>query len=127
MMMRFTAAVLSALFGLVLYISPVSAADYSALSTEELANMRGTLQNATEEERKAFQNEWQKRTQNMTQEERQKYLGKPEGAGQGAMMQNREMMQERMKERIQKRDMLPQRGNGMGSGRMGSGRGGGRR
>ena len=59
------------------------AADYSGYSNEELSKMRGTLQNATEQERQQFRSEWQSRLQNMTQEERQLYMGRPENAGQG--------------------------------------------
>lgn len=113
----------SAMLGVSMLASSAFAADYSNISTEELSKMRGTMQNATVEERNTFQNEWQKRVQNITQEERQKYAGKPENAGQ--MMQNREKMQERMKERMQERDTMQQRGNSMG-GRMGQGFGGGR-
>ena len=54
------------------------AEDYSQYTTEELANMRGTLQDASQEERDAFRAEWQKRLQNMTREERQKYVGRPD-------------------------------------------------
>ncbi|MBN2653995.1 MAG: DUF1104 domain-containing protein [Nitrospirae bacterium] len=64
--------------------SALFAADYSTMSTEELASMRGKMQNATVQERSAFQNEWQKRVQTMSAEDRQKYLGRPQGAGQGA-------------------------------------------
>jgi hypothetical protein len=67
-------------------------ADYSRYTTEELSNMRGTMQNATNEERETFRAEWQKRLQNMTQEERQEYMGNPakKGPGSGAgMMQNK--------------------------------------
>lgn len=107
-----------AIFGVSILASFAFAANYSNISTEELSKMRGTMQNATVEERNAFQNEWQKRIQNMTQEEKQKYIGKPENAGQSNMMQNHEMMQER--------NTMQQRGSGMGSGKMGSGFGGGR-
>ena len=74
-----------AIIGSILLISTVFAVDYSTMSTEELARLKGTMQNATVEERNAFRQEWQKRIQNMTQEERQKYLGNPQGAGQGQM------------------------------------------
>lgn len=67
----------------ILSASMAYGADYSSMSTEELAALRGKMQNATVQERSAFQNEWQKRIQTMTTEERQKYLGKPQGAGQG--------------------------------------------
>ena len=56
------------------------AADYSQCTTEELANMRGTMQDASEEERDTFRAEWQKRLQEMTREERHKYVGKPDNA-----------------------------------------------
>lgn len=58
----------------------VFAEDYSKYTTEELANMRGTLQNASQEERDAFRAEWQKRLQDMTPEDRQEYTGRPENA-----------------------------------------------
>lgn len=74
---------LIAILVLTMFISSVYAVDYSTMSTEELAKMRGTMQNATVQERNAFQKEWQKRIQNMTQEERQKYLGRPDNAGTG--------------------------------------------
>lgn len=98
------------------------AADYSKYTTEELDSMRGTLQDASEEERDAFRDEWQKRVQDMTPEERQKYTGRPDNAqsqpGAG---------------RIQGRGNAQDRGGygkgmGRGSGRgFGKGRGGGRR
>ena len=59
-------------------------ADYSSYSTQELAAMRGTLRNASPEERAAFRQEWQKRMQNMTPEERAQYMNSaPRGRGQG--------------------------------------------
>lgn len=74
----------TALFGAVLLTASLAfGADYSSMSTEELASMRGKMQTATVQERSAFQQEWQKRIQTMTPEERQKYLGKPQGSGQG--------------------------------------------
>ena len=39
------------------------AVDYSSYSTEELSAMRGTLRNASAEERNAFRQEWQSRMQ----------------------------------------------------------------
>lgn len=54
------------------------AGDYSKYTTEELANMRDTLQDASEEERDAFRDEWQQRVQDMTPEERQKYVDRPD-------------------------------------------------
>ncbi len=71
----------------------IMAADYSQYSTEELSNMRGTMQTVSAEERETFRTEWQKRILNMTQEERQTYMGKPGKAGQGQMMKQRGMNQ----------------------------------
>lgn len=94
------------------------AADYSQYTTEELANMRGTLQDASPDDRDAFRAEWQKRLQNMTSEEKQKYIGKSDdeecqpGAGR---MQGSGNAQDRG-------------GYGKGAGRgFGKGRRGGRR
>ena len=58
------------------------AADYTGMATDELAGMRGTLQEATSEERSVFQQEWQKRMQEMTPEERQQYTKRPANAAQ---------------------------------------------
>jgi hypothetical protein len=92
------------------------AADYSQYTTEELENMRGTMQDASREEREAFRTEWQKRVQNMTPDERQKYMGRPDKSesqwGKG-MMKSRGGYG---------------KGMGRGSGRgSGGGMGGGRR
>lgn len=65
-----------ALIGLSLIVTPVWAADYSSMPTEELSNLRGTMRNATEEEHTAFQQEWQSRVQQMPTDERQQYMGK---------------------------------------------------
>jgi hypothetical protein len=56
------------------------AEDYSHYTTEELANMRGILQDASQEERDAFKAEWLRRLQNMTSKEKQKYTGRPNNA-----------------------------------------------
>jgi len=70
------------LLGLGILITPAWAMDYSSMSTEEMAKMRGTNQNLSPEEHAAFQKEWQNRMRKMSQTERQKYLGKPENAPQ---------------------------------------------
>ncbi|MFA7384058.1 MAG: DUF1104 domain-containing protein [Desulfurivibrionaceae bacterium] len=57
-----------------------AATDYHAMSNEELAAKRGSMKEATVEERNAFQNEWQSRVQKMSPEERQKAVGQPENA-----------------------------------------------
>jgi len=93
--------VAGALFVLFISGSAFAVTDYSAMTTEELSALRGTLYNATQEERNAFRTEWQKRVQQMTQEEREKYLSSGPGNGAG------------------RRD-----GTGLGNG-SGSGKGGG--
>lgn len=61
-----------------LLTSPLArGADYSRMSTADLAAMRSTMQNATVEERRAFQQEWQRRVRLMTPDERRQYLGPP--------------------------------------------------
>ncbi len=65
---------------------PALAADYSAMSNQELSALRGTMRTATEQEREAFRQEWQKRIQAMTPEEAESYRGRPANApadGQG--------------------------------------------
>lgn len=74
---------LGMLIGCALFLSsalPAFAADYSMMPTDELARLRGTMQNAPIEERQAFQNEWQRRVRAMTPGEQQRYLGRPEWA-----------------------------------------------
>jgi hypothetical protein len=56
--------------GILIAPSYLMAADYSTYTTEQLSEMRGTMQNATAEERNAFRNEWQSRMQAATPEER---------------------------------------------------------
>lgn len=68
------------LLGLGILVIPAWAADYSTMSTEELAEMRGTNQDLPAEERAEFQKEWQKRVREMSRAEQQKYTGKPEDA-----------------------------------------------
>lgn len=68
-------------------------ADYSAMSTEELINLRGTL---PVNERASFREELQKRVKDMSVEDKQKYnlgrglggQGKGRGLGQGRMLQD---------------------------------------
>jgi len=57
-------------------VSPAWAVtDYSGMTTEELSQLRGTLRNATPEEREAFRSVWQERVRNMSTEEMQRYIG----------------------------------------------------
>lgn len=78
---------------LMIGITPAWGVDFSTYTNEELASMRGTMRNATSEERTAFRGEWQERLQAMTPEERQQYSGRPanapadgSGSGQGRGM-----------------------------------------
>ncbi len=91
--MSFKKSIAGIVLGVSLIASAAFAVDYSKMSTVELSEMRGTMQNVTVEGRNAFRQEWQNRIQAMTQEEKQKYLGKPENAGQGMMKQDRDSMQ----------------------------------
>jgi hypothetical protein len=75
------------MLALALMATPVLAADeatidnvYSSYSTEELAAMRGTLRDATVEERTMFQTEWQSRVLEMDATTRQEYMGRPANA-----------------------------------------------
>ncbi len=65
-----------ALIGLSLIVTPVWAADYSSMTTEELSSLRGTMRETSQEEHTAFQQEWQNRVQQMPADERQQYMGK---------------------------------------------------
>lgn len=65
------------------------AADYASMTTQELAALRGTLYNATAEERAAFRTEWRKRVAEMTQEERQTYSMSGPADGTGRQLGNR--------------------------------------
>ena len=71
-----------ALLGALMLVTPVLAADYSSMTTEELAALRGTQRNATVQEQEAFKQEWQGRVQQMSPEERQQFAGKPANAAQ---------------------------------------------
>ncbi len=65
---------------------PAFAADYAAMSNEELSALRGTMGSATDQERQAFRQEWQKRVRSMAPEEAARYRGRPANApaeGQG--------------------------------------------
>ena len=55
------------------------AADYKSMSTEELSNLRGTMQSAPQAERDAFHAEWTSRLEQMTPSERQDYMGPGKG------------------------------------------------
>lgn len=81
--MRNMMLVVIAAAGLLLACPSVQAADYSQMSTAELAGMRDTMQKAPEKERRAFQEEWERRVRMMTTAERRQYLGPPAEAQEG--------------------------------------------
>ena len=57
-------------------VSPsVWAKDYKTMSTEELRNLRGTMQSASQTERHAYNNEMLGRLEQMTPAERQDFMG----------------------------------------------------
>jgi hypothetical protein len=76
-------------------------AEYRQMTTQELSDLRGTMYNASQQERDAFRAAWTERIKQMTPEEKQRYLVPGGGTGKG----NRS-------------------GNGIGDG-TGRGRGGG--
>jgi hypothetical protein len=57
--------------------------EYHEMTTQELSQLRGTMYNASQEERDAFRAEWRKRIDQMSDEEKQQYLGAGGGRGQG--------------------------------------------
>lgn len=72
----------SALFLLLLPAMGLSA-EYQSMSTKDLSELRGTMYNASQEERDAFRTEWRKRMDQMTPEEKEQYLGAGGGRGKG--------------------------------------------
>lgn len=59
-----------------------AANDYSNYSIEELAKMRGTLRNTTQEEKDAFREAWQEKLRSLNPEKRQTYTRRGLGSGQ---------------------------------------------
>jgi hypothetical protein len=51
----------------------MASTDFSSMKTEELAGLRGKLQDERPEEREAFTKEWQKRVGAMSAEEKRNY------------------------------------------------------
>jgi hypothetical protein len=65
------------------YGLPAQAADYQSMTTEELSQIRGSLYNASQEERDAFHEEWNNRLANMDATERDHYTSSAPGRGNG--------------------------------------------
>ncbi|MBS3918373.1 MAG: hypothetical protein KG012_05750 [Deltaproteobacteria bacterium] len=119
--MKFKVLVLTTMFCITLLGSSVFGADYTKMKTEELARLRETIKNATPGEKKAFEEEWEKRVQKMTQEEKQRYLGE----GQGKTTQERERTRERERETTQQKGS--QTGSDTKAGTGGTGTRGGKK
>lgn len=68
-----------------LLVLPVSAlcTDYKSMTTQQLSELRGTMYNASQEQRDLFRDEWRKRINEMTPEEKQQFLGAGGGRGKG--------------------------------------------
>ena len=62
--------------------------DYQKMTTKELSELRGTMYNASQEDRDAFRAEWTKRLEQMTSEEKEQFLGAGGGRGKGSRMGN---------------------------------------
>jgi len=107
----------------------VLAADYSKMKTEELAKLRETIRNAPPAERKAFEEEWEKRIQKMTAEEKQRYLGADQGKTTQERERNRDRDRERERERERETTQLKgsQTGGDVKTGTGGAGTRGGKR
>ncbi len=71
------------LLGAVLMGSVALATDFSKMSTDELANLRGTICSQSPDECNQFRQEWHKRMASMTPEERAKYMASCPGCNRG--------------------------------------------
>ncbi len=81
--MRTTGKFGALVIGLCLLSAPAFAAtDYSSMTNDELAAMRGTMRDAEQVDRDAFRSEWQERVSNMSTEERNNAVGRPANAPQ---------------------------------------------
>ena len=79
--MKITSVLGCTVIGLSLMSMPVFAAtDYSTMTNEEMAQMRGTMRNAATEDQETFRAEWQNRVNSMSQVERESAVGRPENA-----------------------------------------------
>ncbi len=74
-MMKSFKSIAGALITAALITAPAFGAttNFSQYTTQQLANMRNSIQTMSVQERKAFMQEWQKRLQAMTPQERKKY------------------------------------------------------
>ncbi|MBC8317803.1 MAG: hypothetical protein H8E41_07835 [Desulfobulbaceae bacterium] len=123
---------LSALvIGMTLFAAPAFAADYSGYSTDELAEMRGTMRDVPTEDRDQFRNEWQKRINEMPVEDRSRYNSRPENAvrdGEGMGRDGKKNMNQNQNQNRNQNRISDGEGSGYGGGNgggMGRGVGGG--
>ncbi len=65
-----------------LSVPAFAATDYTTMTNSEMATLRGTMSDASQEDRDAFRADWQSRVSNMSQEERQSVTGRPASAAQ---------------------------------------------
>jgi hypothetical protein len=74
--------IITALFSGI-FCQPASAADYSAMTTEQLGALRGTMYNSPAQEQEAFRSAWLNRVEQMSEAEKQQYLRSGSGRGMG--------------------------------------------
>ena len=116
-----------ALIGLSLIFTPVWAADYSTMTTEELSSLRDDMRNGNQEEQTAFQQEWQSRAQQMTPDERQQYMErKANGPQDGSGKQYGKNNENKKGNRYANRNGSSSAEGGSYSGDHGGGHGGGK-
>lgn len=82
-LIKFARVVVTTANLLFLAVGPVYAADYQSMTTEELSDIRGSLYNASQEERDAFHAEWSKRLDSMSADERAQFAASGPGRGKG--------------------------------------------
>ena len=75
-MQRSAKNIISLIIGMTLCATTAWAADYSGFSNDDMANQRGSLRAATEQERNDYHEEWQKRMKEISPEERTQYREK---------------------------------------------------
>ncbi|MBF0567838.1 MAG: hypothetical protein HQK95_03125 [Nitrospirae bacterium] len=75
-----------AILTLMLAAGVVYAADFATYTTDELLGMRGTMYNATVQQRTALHTELTKRVEQMTPEQKQEFASRPASAGRGRGM-----------------------------------------
>ncbi|WP_163335769.1 hypothetical protein [Desulfopila sp. IMCC35008] len=80
---KFTRVVVTTATVVFLTVGQGYSADYQSMTTEELSDIRGSLYNASQDERDAFHAEWNKRLDSMSAEERAQFAASGPGRGKG--------------------------------------------